>query len=198
MATPESRPLDQLEGPLDQQRREAHRRLVHQQQARPAHQRAPDRQHLLLAAGEGAGELAVALGQRGEQPVDPLEVLGPAGAVAVEVGAHLEVLAHGHGREHPAVLRHDRHAPGDPVAGRAAGDVLVAEPHAPAARPYQPERGLQGGRFAGGVAAQQADQLAGANLQRDALEDAHLPVPGVDRLQAQQRLHQVRSARRPR
>src|ERR1041385_3255844 len=41
---------------LDQQRRQPHRRLVHQDHFRARHQRAADRQHLLLAAGEIAGQ----------------------------------------------------------------------------------------------------------------------------------------------
>ena len=47
---------DDAEHLLHQQRRQAHGRLVHQDQLRPRHQRPPDRQHLLLAAGEIAGK----------------------------------------------------------------------------------------------------------------------------------------------
>src|SRR6185437_4547485 len=47
---------DDSENFLDQQRRQTHRRLVHQDHLRPGHQGAADRQHLLLAAGEIAGE----------------------------------------------------------------------------------------------------------------------------------------------
>ena len=47
-----------LEQLLDDQRREAERGLVEQHQARPQHQRAADRQHLLLAARQRAGLLA--------------------------------------------------------------------------------------------------------------------------------------------
>ena len=49
------------DGLRDQQRRQADRRLVDQQQARRRHQRARDRQHLLLPARHGAGELASAV-----------------------------------------------------------------------------------------------------------------------------------------
>src|SRR5262249_25433776 len=49
---------DDLEDLLDDQRREAERRLVEQQQPRPAHQRPRDRQHLLLAARQRAAALA--------------------------------------------------------------------------------------------------------------------------------------------
>ena len=49
------------------QRREAERRLVEQQQPRPRHQRAGDRQHLLLAARQRAAALVQALLQAREQ-----------------------------------------------------------------------------------------------------------------------------------
>ena len=42
---------------LHHQRRQPERWLVEQQQARQAHQRPPDGQHLLLAAAQGAGDL---------------------------------------------------------------------------------------------------------------------------------------------
>ena len=55
---------------LDDPRREAERGLVEQQHARAGHQRAADREHLLLAAGEQAGALGPALAQDREQLVD--------------------------------------------------------------------------------------------------------------------------------
>ena len=63
--------------------------LVEQQQARVEQQGAGDGQHLLLPAGELVGAVAAALGELGEEPVDPLR--GPrAGAAAA--GGDLEVL----------------------------------------------------------------------------------------------------------
>jgi hypothetical protein len=47
--------LDHLEHLLDHQRRQAQRGLVEQQRFGPAHQRAADGHHLLLAAGQRAG-----------------------------------------------------------------------------------------------------------------------------------------------
>ena len=52
--------LDDLEDLLDQDRRQAHRRLVQQQQPGPRHQRPADRAHLLLAARQRAGLLGAA------------------------------------------------------------------------------------------------------------------------------------------
>src|SRR5688572_13662660 len=48
---------DDAEDLFHHQRREAERGLVHEQQLRPAHQRARHRQHLLLTAGKGSGQL---------------------------------------------------------------------------------------------------------------------------------------------
>ena len=48
-------------------------RLVHDQQLRIGQQRARDRQHLLLAAGELAAAIVLALGQARERVVDALD-----------------------------------------------------------------------------------------------------------------------------
>ena len=52
---------DDLEDLLDDERREPERGLVEQQQLRPAHQRARDGEHLLLAARQRAAALVQAL-----------------------------------------------------------------------------------------------------------------------------------------
>ena len=66
---------DLLENRLHQQRRDAERRLVEHQALRLAHQRAADREHLLLAAGERAGGLLLALLQARENAEDVVEIL---------------------------------------------------------------------------------------------------------------------------
>ena len=55
---------------LDEDRREALKRLVEQDNARIEDQRTADREHLLLAAGELVAEIAAALGEAREQLVD--------------------------------------------------------------------------------------------------------------------------------
>ena len=52
--------------------REAHRGLVEHEQLGPAHQGAAHGEHLLLAAGEGAGGLLAAFAEDGEELVDAL------------------------------------------------------------------------------------------------------------------------------
>src|SRR6266851_4855691 len=67
---------DHFEDLLDDERREAERGLVEQQEARPTHQRAADRQHLLLAAGERAAALALAPLEDGKEREDAAQILG--------------------------------------------------------------------------------------------------------------------------
>ena len=106
--------LDDLEAPLDEDRCEAHRRLVHEHQLRARHERPAHRDHLLLAARERARELRAALVEEREERIHVLEVLGrPA---AVQVRAHLQILEHRHRAEEPPVLGHDRHPLADAVA----------------------------------------------------------------------------------
>ena len=57
------------------ERREAERGLVEEQEPRPAHQRAGDGEHLLLAAREGAAALVQALLEPREDRRDAFEIL---------------------------------------------------------------------------------------------------------------------------
>src|SRR5208337_3125469 len=106
---------DHLEDLLDQQRREAERRLVEQQEARPAHQRPPDRQHLLLAARQRAATLRRALLEARKQSEDALQVFVEMGEI-VDRRAHLQVLEHRHAREDAPPFRRlgERRARGAP------------------------------------------------------------------------------------
>ena len=65
---------------IDDDRRQTFERLVEQHDARIEHQRAADREHLLLAAGELIAEIAPPLGEPREQRVDL--VGGPAARAA--------------------------------------------------------------------------------------------------------------------
>jgi hypothetical protein len=173
-ATPEAwMSFDDLEVLLHQRGGQAHRRLVHQQQPRPRHQRATHRDHLLLAAGQRAGQLAAPFEQAREQRVHPVEVLVELLAAA-QHRAKLKVLPHRHLPEQPAVLRHDRDTTGDPLRHRPGRHVLAAEQDPPGARPHDAQDRLERGRLAGGVPAEQADQLTLVHVQRDPFEDPNL------------------------
>ena len=101
---------------LHHDRREAHGGLVEHEQLGLGHQRAAHGEHLLLAAGEGAGGLLAAFSEDREEVVGALDVLLDARLVVAEEGAELEVLL-------------DRQ-PGEDVpslggVGEAEGDDLV-------------------------------------------------------------------------
>src|SRR4051812_33431071 len=178
--------LDDLEVPLDENRSQSHGRLVHEQQLRLGHESSSHGHHLLLAAGERPGELGAALVQKREEVVDA--VVGFVRAAALQVGAHLEVLAHGHRREEPPVLGHDRDPLPDPVARRPRRHILAREAHAAVSRPHDAEHRLQGRRLARRVAPEQADELARRHLEVHALEDVDRPVVRVDGLEPQEGL----------
>ncbi len=93
---------DQLVELVDDQRGQAHGKLVEQQDLGPGHQRPGDGQHLLLAPGQGPGHLLAALlqtGERGEGLL--LDVLDRDPA---PVGPDAQVLAHGQVGEDPPPL----------------------------------------------------------------------------------------------
>ena len=144
---------------LDDQRREAERRLVEQHQARAQHHGAADREHLLLAARERAGLLAVALLQAREIAVDALDVGGDLAAVAARHGADLQVLLDGLARERAAALRHMRDAEPHDVFGRACRDRLAVEADLAVGAAHAGERAQRGG-LAGAVRAEQRGDAA--------------------------------------
>ena len=100
------------------------------------------------------------------------------GCLAVLDAEH-QVLPHRQRREDVAVLGHIAEA-ADARSCRAwqAGDVVALEPDGALRRHLAHDR-LHGGRAADAVAAQQADHLAGADVQIDALQDVALAVIGM-------------------
>ena len=98
--------LDDLENLLDQQRGQAHRRLIHQNHLGLSHQGAAHGQHLLLTAGKGACQLAFALFQAGEPLVDIGHRFGHIGRI--RESSHLQVLFHRHLGEDVPSFRHMR------------------------------------------------------------------------------------------
>ena len=85
-----------------------------------AHQSAGHGDHLLLAAGQGAGAVADALGDAGEQRQHAVVVLHHGGPVAPGERAHEQVLAHRHGAEQSPCLRDGADAAADDLRRRPA------------------------------------------------------------------------------
>src|SRR5207245_6222419 len=111
----------------DDERRQPQRRLVEQEQPWPQHERARDGQHLLLAAGERAARLLLALGEHWEVAVHALEVLRDTAAPAPRVGAQAQVLLDGEVHERAAPLGRVADAEPHQVFRRAPVDALPRE-----------------------------------------------------------------------
>ena len=124
------RPTDDREHLAHQQRRQPHRGFVHQDQARLCHQRAADRQHLLLAARQIAGEPGALLQAR-EIGEHPLHVFGHSGGRS-RVRAETKVLDHRHVLNDAATFHHLEDAAMHDAVRRQAGDLLAIEPNAAA------------------------------------------------------------------
>ena len=105
--------------------------------------------------------------------------------MAVEAGA--QVFHHGEQAEDAAVFRHIADAEAGELVRRQPGDGIAVEHHRAVARPHQAHDGLQRRALADAVAAEEADHLAGADLERDAVQDMALAVIGVHVLDQDQR-----------
>src|SRR5215217_3049773 len=188
---------DRLVDALDEDRGDAHRGLVEQQQGRLRHQGTPDGEHLLLAARHRAALLALALLQAWEQRVHPLDVLLNTGLVAAQVRPQHQVLEHRHAREDMPTLGRVRHAHRDDLLRRRLRDLAIVEADRTLARRCETRDRAQRGGFAGAVRADQRDALTVLHLDRDALEGLDVAVERVHILDLEQR-HQLDSACLPR
>src|SRR3984893_8271017 len=83
-------PTDEVEEAQHQHGRQAHGRLVEQDELRLRHEGAPHREQLLPAAGGAPRPLRLPLCQHREERVDALEALAVVGARGGQEGAHLE------------------------------------------------------------------------------------------------------------
>ena len=179
---------DDVEDLPRDQRREAERRLVEQQEPRPPHQGARDGEHLLLAARQRAAALAEPLGEAWEQFEDAGEVAVP-GVGAGRKRAHLQVLQHAHARKDaPAFRGLGDVKPGDFV-GRQLRNVAAGEFDAALAGARLAEDGHHQGRLAGAVGPDQGDDLALRDVEIDALERDDVAIIGLDPAQAEESGH---------
>ena len=154
-----------LEDGTHQERSQAQRRFVQQEQARPGHEGAPDGQHLLLAAGQRARQLLLALEQAREQLEDPLQGPFAAFLVADAEGPQAQVLQHAHGAEHATAF------------GRL-GDAQV---HHFVAGVFEQglavkDDGQQGRALARAVGAQDGHDLPFVHVQVDTVQHFHAAV----------------------
>src|SRR5438552_1290373 len=183
---------ERLEDELHRHRRQAEARLVEQEEPRPRHEATADRAHRLLAAREGAGELALALAPAGKQREDGLERFVAPPPVAA-TAAELEVVAHGQRREQLAPLGHVGDAARDDLRRSEPVDPRARELDAPAAARQQSGDRPERRGLAGAVGPDQRHRLAVSHLERDAGHCRQVAVAGVEPVKPEQ----CRHTRRP-
>src|SRR5215218_1954740 len=160
------------------ERRQALRRLVEDEELRVRHQRPSDREHLLLAAGELRAEMMVAFFQAREQLVDALE--RPARRAGAGGRGRDEVLVNGERRKHLPALGHEADAAlGDPV-WREPGERAALEDDLAAARRHEPHDGVHGRGLAHAVTAQERHDLPGPDRKRDVEQHLRGAVGGLE------------------
>ncbi len=167
--------LDRREDLLRHDRREPHRGLVEHEQLRARHHRPPDREHLLLAAGEQPRLVRAPLPQHREQLVHPVQVLAGCPASSLRVYAPRR-------RFSSTVIRANSRRPSGLCATprariSCAGSWWIGSPvqqHLARHRAQQPGDRAQRGGLARPVAADQADDLA-------LLDGERHPAHGLDR-----------------
>ena len=87
---------DRVEDLLNEHGRQSRTRLVQQEEPGVRHERAADREHLLLAPREGARHLGDALGEPREEREDALEVGGDVRGIGLILhqGIHVDITRH--------------------------------------------------------------------------------------------------------
>src|SRR6185295_15984968 len=169
--------------------REAERGLVEHDQLGAAHQAAADGEHLLLAAGERAGELVVAFLEAREHGEDVVESSFRLAARAREEAADLEVLEHAQAGEDLPPLGDlaDAEVAGD--MRLAAGNVLPLELDFPGAGLLDAGDGADERGLAGAVGADDGDDLALRHLERNVGEGLSIAVVQIQIPDPKKRIH---------
>src|SRR4051812_17254775 len=165
---------DDAEDLPHQQRRQSHGGLVHQDQARLCHQRAADRQHLLLSTRQIAREPGALLQSR-KVSEDPLHILTHVGR-GPGVRAETKVLDDRHILDDAATFHHLEDAAMHDAVRRQAGNLLAIERNAAAGdravlHRQQAGNRLEGRRLASAIGAEQRGDASAAGLEAEPAQD---------------------------
>src|SRR5215471_5891886 len=106
--------------------------------------------------------------------IDHPECGGDVGLVGLQVGAHPEILEHGHLRKQPAALGHMSDAEADDLMGRQADQGSILEFYLAAARSDQPRQCSKTRRLPRAIRADQADDSSCRNLEGHTLDRFHV------------------------
>ena len=180
------RPVQHADGVEDathDQRCQAERGLVQQQQLRLRHQRPGDGQHLLLAARKRSAALRLAFLEAGKELEGPLHARPRIAAELLRT--HQQILAHAHARKDPAPLRRLRDAEAHHLMRRQAGNVRAVEQDAAGTRLGRAADRHQQRGLAGAVGADQGHDLPLVDADGDVVQRAHRAIGGGDAVQLQ-------------
>src|SRR5574341_181857 len=176
--------FDRRDHPADEDGRQPHGRLVHQQDPRRRHQRTGDGQHLLLASAHASRELASSLQEDRERLEARAEVSLYVPARRRPVGAEQQVFLHRELRKEATPLRDEGDAEADDLLG---GQPRQVEPlpvrfqeDLATRRPDEAHDALDERALAVAVGAEEDHRLPLAGLDRHAVEHPHGAVAGVD------------------
>jgi hypothetical protein len=134
------------------------------------------RQHLLLAARQCASHLCAAIIENREA-VEELSHVGlDLARIAAQVAAHLQILDHRHVRKDASSFRTMGDAELQNAARGGASDILALEDKPARSGRDKPGDRLQRCRFAGAVGADQRDEFASMNFQRQVADRRDLAI----------------------
>ena len=167
---------------LDDRRLDAFGRLVEQEQHRIGDQAARDRQDLLLAAAQHAALAVEQWDQAREIGGDPVDPGVRAGVAGFRAPGEVQILAHRQVGEDAAALGDVAEAEPAAPPGRQPRDLRAFEADLPAGRRQQAHQGLEQGRFAHPVMAEQAEHLVFGELHRHAAQHGNIAIAGAQLL----------------
>ena len=162
--------------------------FVDDEQVRVAHQRARQRQHLLLTTGQDACQRVAAQSQLREQAVHVGE--GPARMALTGLLAQDQVVLHRQARKNVAALGHISQARAGPRMHRLAQHLLPVHPHA-AGGLHPTHDGTRQRGAARAVAPQHRHNFTRTHSAIHTMQDLAFAVPGLQTGELQNRLTRV-------
>ena len=157
--------------------REAQGRLVQHQNCRRRHHRPSDGDHLLFTAAHGAGQLPPPFGKFGKYRQHPIQIGGLISAGAFGVGTQHQVFLYRQFAEQRTAFRHQGQTPFDNPMRFPRGDCPASHHHvAVMFHVYQTGDGVQQGTLSGSVGAQNDNDFAGLDIDRNAAQGLMMAV----------------------
>ncbi len=170
---------------LANQRREAFGGFIQNQEFRIGHQRAADRQHLLLAARQCHAHIVAALGETWKQRMDLFDGPGIGIACPIARGCH-QIFVDRQIRKNLPPFRHQADTELCDFIRWLATHLLPTETDSAGAGARHAHDGADGRGLAHAVAAHQGDHLADADGKRQAKQHLAQAIAGLDPINFEQ------------